>query len=160
MGVFDFLKGGRQPSGDRAEPETNKETRTYDELLDEIMEWNTAHTDILDVLRKELKEERLANWSQALEKGVRRGLASSSGKVEESSLYPVFLDLYQFINRLRTQLLVDPTMKNVWKMEKTDPLSVCIICGIRALQKEGGARTMLNTLHWILLERYLKVSKD
>jgi hypothetical protein len=33
--------------------------------------------------------------------------------------------------------------------------SVCIICGIRALQKEKGAKRLINTLQWKLLERYL-----
>jgi hypothetical protein len=31
-------------------------------------------------------------------------------------------------------------MKNVRKMEKADSLTVCIICGIRALQKERGGK--------------------
>ena len=68
------------------QPPINKETRTYDELIDEIMGWNIDHTDILDVLRSEIEEERLTTWSRALEVGVRKGLTSPSGKVEESSL--------------------------------------------------------------------------
>jgi len=155
LGVFDFLKGGEQRGGSGPEPPIHKETRTYDELIDEITEWNIGHTDIIGVLRNEIGEERLATWSSALEVGVRRGLASASGKREESPLFPVFLDLYQFVNHLRPKLLTNPTMKNVKKMDKSDSLSVCIICGIRALQREGGAKRLLNTLHWILLERYL-----
>jgi hypothetical protein len=107
------------------------------------------------VLRSEIEEERLATWSRALEVGVRKGLASPSGKVEESSLFPVFLDLYKFVKNLRPKLLMNPTMSNVKKMEKSDSLCVCILCGIRALQRESGAKRLLNTLHWILLERYL-----
>ena len=91
----------------------DKETRTYDQLIDEIMEWNIEQTDILDVLRKEVEEERLATWSSALEVGVRKGLASPSGKIEESPLFPVFSDLYQFVIHLRPKLLTNSTMKNV-----------------------------------------------
>ena len=137
------------------QPPISKETRTYDELIDEIMEWNIDRTNILDVLRSEIEEERLATWSRALEVGVRKGLASSSGKVEENPLFPVFLDLYKFVKNLRPKLLMNPTMSNVKRMEKSDSLCLCIICGIRALQRESGAKRLLNTLHWILLERYL-----
>ena len=138
------------------EPQISKETRSYDELIDEIMEWNVDHTDILDVLRCEINEERLATWSRALEVGVRRGLASPTGKLEESPLFSDFLDLYKFVVQLRLKLLMNPTMTNVKKMEKSDSLCVCIICGIRALQMESGAKRLFNTLHWILLERYLR----
>ena len=155
MGVFDFLKGSGPVIRGNPEPPMDKETRTYDELIDEIMKWNIEQTDILDVLRKEVEGERLATWSRALEVGVRKGLGSASGKVEESPLFPVFSDLYQFVIHLRPKLLMNPTMKNVKKMAKSDSLCLCIICGLRALQMETGAKRLLNTLHWILLERYL-----
>ncbi len=155
MGVFDFLKGGGIGVRGEPGPPISKETRSYDELIDEIMEWNIEHTDILEVLRREIEEERLATWSRALEVGVRKGLASSSGKVEESPFFSAFLDLYQYIIRLRPKLLTNPTMQHVKRMEKSDSLCLCIICGIRALQRESGATRLLNTLHWILLERYL-----
>jgi len=155
LGVLDLFKGGGQAGRSGPEPLLNKETRTYDELLDEIMEWNIDHTDILTVLQREVEEERLASWSHALEKGISRGLASPSRKVEESPLYSVFLDLYQFIRNLRPKLLMNSTMNNVKKTGKMDSLSVCIICGIRAMQRRRGDRRLLNTLHWILLERYL-----
>jgi len=158
LGVFDFLKGGGPGVRGKPEPPSSKETRSYDELIDEIMEWNIDHTGILDVLRSEIDEERLTTWSRALEVGVRKGLASPSGKVEESSLFPVFLDLYKFVVKLRPKLLTNPTINNVKRMEKSDSLCVCIICGIRALQMESGAKRLLNTLHWILLERYLSSS--
>lgn len=137
------------------EPPMDKETRTYDQLIDEIMEWNIEKTDIVDVLRKEVEEKRLAAWSSALEVGVRKGLASPSGKVEEGPFFPAFSDLYQFVVHLRPKLLMNPTMKNVKMMKKSDSLCLCIICGIRALQMETGAKQLLNTLHWLLLERYL-----
>ena len=154
MGVLDFLKG-RSEVGGKSEPPTDKDTRSYDELINEIMEWNIGHTDILVVLRKEIEAERLASWSRALEVGVKNGLVSASGKVEEAPLFSVFLDLYKFVVHLRTRLLSNPTMKDVRKMEKSDSLITCIICGIRALQKENGPKPLLNTIHWILLERFL-----
>ena len=155
MGVLDFFRGGGQAGRSGPEPPPSQETRTYDELLDEIMEWNIDHTDILTVLRREVEEERLTSWSHALEKGIAKGLASPSGKMEESPFCAVFLDLYQFIRNLRPKLLTNPTMNNLKKTGKMDSLSVCIICGIRAMQKERGDKWLLNTLHWILLERYL-----
>jgi hypothetical protein len=90
-----------------------------------------------------------------LETGVRKGLDPASGHVDKSALFPIFLDLHKFVRAFRTKLLMNPTMKNVRKMEKTDSLSVCIICGIRALQKERGAKRLIDTIQWMLLERYL-----
>ena len=136
-------------------PLTKIENRTYDELIDEIMKWNIEQTDILNVLRGEIEEGRLDSWSLALERGVRRGLHFGSGHIDQSPLFPIFLDLHKFIRGLRTKLLTNPTMKNVKKMEKADSLSVCIICGIRALQKEKGAKRLIDTIQWMLLERYL-----
>ncbi len=155
LGVLDFLKGSGPGVRGKSEPQLSKETRSYDELFDEIMEWNIKNTDILDILRKEVPEERLKSWSLALETGVRRGLSSPSGNIRESPLFPVFFDLYEFVKHLRSKLLTNPTMNNVKRMEKSDSLCVCIICGIRALQMEGRAKRLLNTLHWILIERYL-----
>jgi hypothetical protein len=154
LGVFDFLQGGQGLSGGPPPP-TKIENRTYDELIDEIMRWNIEQTDILSVLRGEIEEGRLDSWSLALEKGVRRGLDPASGPIDQSSLFPIFLDLHKFVRGLRTNLLTNPTMKNVKKMEKTDSLSVCILCGIRALQKERGAKRLIDTIQWMLLERYL-----
>ena len=136
-------------------PPTKMESRTYDELIDEIMKWNTEQTDILSVLKSEIEEGRLDSWSLALETGVRRGLDPSSGHVDQNPLFPIFLDLHKFIRGLRTKLLTNPAMKNVRKMKKADSLSVCIICGIRALQKERGAKRLIDTIQWMLLERYL-----
>ena len=153
--VFDFLKSGGPGVRGKPEPQISKEDRSYDELIDEIMAWNIEHTDILEVLRREIEEERFTNWSHALEVGVRKGLASPSGKVEDSLLFSVFLDLYKYIIHMRPKLLTNPTMQNVKRMEKSDSLCLCIICGIRALQRESGATRLMNTLHWILLERYL-----
>jgi hypothetical protein len=155
LGVFDFLKGGGQRPRGRSEPPITKENRTYDEIMNEITSWNIEHTDILNVLRREVDEERLSAWSRALETGIRKGLSSASGKVGDSPLFPVYLDLYRFVKSLRPKLLMNPTMTNVKKMKKTDSLSICIICGIRALQKERGTKRLMDTLQWMLLERYL-----
>ena len=136
-------------------PPTQIESRTYDELIDEVMKWNIEQTNILNVLRSEIEEGRLDSWSLALETGIRRGLNPAPGNIDKSPLFPIFLDLHKFIRGLRTKLLTNPTMKNVKKMEKADSLSVCIICGIRALQKEKGAKRLIDTIQWMLLERYL-----
>ena len=155
MGVLDFLKGGGQGPRGGPEPPIKVENRTYDELIDEIMKWNIEQTDILNVLRSEVGQGRLDSWSLALETGVRRGLNPASGHVDRSPLFPIFLDLHKFIRGLRTKLLTNPTMKNVKRMEKSDSLSVCILCGIRALQKERGAKRLIDTIQWMLLERHL-----
>jgi len=155
LGAFDFFKGGGQRHRGEPDLQIKKETRTYDELMDEIMTWNIEQTDILNVLRSEIEEERLHSWSLALETGVRKGLDPASGHIDKNPLFPIFLDLHKFIRGLRTKLLTNPTMKNVRKMEKTDSLSVCIICGIRALQKERDAKRLIDTIQWMLLERYL-----
>jgi hypothetical protein len=154
LGVFDFLKQGGQGSEGGPSPPAQIENRTYDELIDEIMKWNIEQTDILNVLRSEMEEGRLASWSLALETGIRRGLNPASGNIDKSPLFPIFLDLHKFIKELRTKLLANPTMKNVRKIEKADSLSVCIVCGIRAMQKERGAKRLIDTIQWMLLERY------
>lgn len=155
MGVLDFLLGGGQRGRSGPELLIDKEMKTYDQLMDEITAWNIDNTDILTVLRSEVDEKRLATWSHAMEKGVRRGLASTSGKKEDSPLFPIYLDLYQFVKALRQKLLMNPTMKNVRGVDGLDSLAVSIVCGIRALQKEQGAKRLMNTLQWKLLERYL-----
>ena len=155
LGVFNFLTGGGQGLSGAPPSLTKIENRTYDELIDEIMKWNIEKTDILSVLKSEIEGGRLDSWSLALETGVRRGLNSASGNIDKNPLFPIFLDLHKFIRGLRTKLLTNPTMKNVRKMEKTDSLSVCIICGIRALQKERGAKRLIDSIQWMLLERYL-----
>ncbi|MGB9627760.1 MAG: hypothetical protein ACPL6D_03785 [Thermodesulfobacteriota bacterium] len=154
MGILDLLKGGQRGAGG-PQPPTQIETRTYDELMDELETWNTQHTDILDVLRGEVEMKRLESWSDALEKGIRKNLSPPSGRKEENPLFPVFLDLYKFVKHLRVRLLTNPTMKNVKPMERSDSISACIICGIRALQKEMGAKRLIDTLQWMMLERYL-----
>ena len=140
MGVFDFLKGGGQGARGGPEPPTKIENRTYDELIDEIMEWNIEQTDILNVLRSEIEEERLDSWSLALETGVRRGLDPASGNIEKNPLFPIFLDLHKFIKGLRTKLLTNPTMKNVKKDGEDRILFVSASSAVSGLCKRRGGR--------------------
>lgn len=155
MGVLDFFKGSGRRMGGESQAPIAKETRTYGQLMDEMVAWNIEKTDILGVLRSEVEEKRLAAWSLALETGIRKGLTSATGPGEKSPLYPIFLDLYQFVKSLRIKLMTNPTMKHVKRMERSDSIMVCIVCGIRALQKERGAKRLMDTLQWMLLERYL-----
>lgn len=155
MKIFELIQGGGQRRGGRNEPPVNREERSYDQLVDELMTWNIEHTDIMGILRKEVGEERLSKWSEALEKGVRKNLDSSSGRREDNPYLPAYLDLYQFVRGLRARLSGHPAMKDVKPLERSDALVVCILCGIRALQKERGAKRPMDTLQWMLIERYL-----
>jgi len=128
--------------------------KAYEERIEEITRWNIEHTDILEVLRGQIKEERLISWSQALSIGIRRifkGRGYSAGSPE----YEALRDLDQFIAKQRIKLLGNPTMREAKGMEKMDPLSVCIICGIRVLQRERRLPGMINTMKLKLPERYL-----
>jgi hypothetical protein len=158
LGVFDLFNRGRAGRNGDSKPNLTKETRAYDQFMDELMLWNIDHTDILSILRDEVEEERLTNWSLALEKGIRRGLGSPLIKSEENPLLSIYVDLFRFVKKMRSKLLTNPTMKNAKGTEKLDALSVCIICGIRALQKERGAPRLMTTLQWRLIERYMASS--
>jgi hypothetical protein len=155
LGIFDLIKGGKQARGGRHEPPVKKEERSYEQLIDEIMAWNIEHTDIVGILRKEIDEERLLKWSDALEKGVRKNLDPNFGKREDTLAYPIYLDLYQFVRGVRIRLSGSPAVKYLKPMERSDSLLVCILCGIRALQKEKGAKRPIDTLQWMVMERYL-----
>lgn len=155
MKIFELLKGGKQGRVGGKEVPVQKEERSYEQLLDELTAWNIEHTDILEILRKEIDEERLLKWSDALERGVRKNLDPKFGKREDNLLYPVYLDFYRFVRGLRTKLLGNPAMKDMKTMERSDSLVVCILCGIRALQKQKGAKRPIDTLQWMVLERYL-----
>jgi hypothetical protein len=128
--------------------------RTYEERMEEITRWNIEHTDILEVLRGQIKEERLISWSKALNIGIRRifkGRGHSAGSPE----YEALTDLDQFIARQRLKLLGNPTMREAKGIEKMDPLSTCIICGIRVMQREKELPAIMNTMKLKLLQRYL-----
>ncbi|MGQ9508866.1 MAG: hypothetical protein ACUVTN_05640 [Thermodesulfobacteriota bacterium] len=149
-----FTRGKQAGSDEEKEYSVGRETRSYEELMDELMQWNVEQTDILEVLRKEVEEVRLKNWSEALKEGIRRHLFPYEGKAEASRFFPIYRDLYQFVKGLRIKLFMNPTMKNAKGVGKSDPISICIICGIRALQKEKGFVRPLDTLQWMILERY------
>ncbi len=155
MRIFNLIKGGRQGRKAGTEPTVQKEERSYDQLMDDLTAWNIEHTDIMGILQKEVEEERLLQWSDALEKGVRKNLDPIFGNREGNLLYPVYLDLYNFVRGLRTRLLGNPAVKHLKPMERSDSLLVCIICGIRALQKEKGVKRPIDTLQWMMIERYL-----
>jgi hypothetical protein len=64
-------------------------------------------------------------------------------------------DLDRFSAEQRIKILGNPTMREAKGMEKRDPLSVCIICGRRVLQKKRGFPGVINTMKLKLLEKYL-----
>ncbi len=129
-------------------------SKTYDERMDEITHWNIEHTDILEVLRGQIQDVRLISWSKALSVGIRR-VSKGPGYPGRSTEYESLRDLDRFIAEQRIKLRGNPTMREAKGMEKMDPLSVCIICGIRVLQRERGLPGMINTMKLKLLERYL-----
>jgi len=152
---FELIKGGGRGGRKGDEPPVPKQDKTYEELLDELMAWNIEHTDIVGILRKEVEEERWSKWSLALESGIRKNLDPSLRQVEDNPYLPIYQDLHRFVRGLRVKLLGSPAMKNVKPLGKSDALIVCILCGIRALQKEKGAKRPIDTLQWMMLERYL-----
>ena len=141
------LRGGGKKPKPRGEEVGAK---SYDERMDEITQWNVEHTDILDVLRGQIQEERLVSWSKALSIGIRRVFKEPTSPEHEA-----LRDLGQFVIRQRIKLLGNPAMREAKGMEKMDPLSVCIICGIRVLQRERKLPGMMSTMKLKLLERYL-----
>lgn len=155
MKLYDLFRGGRQKRGGGKEPPVHQEERSYEQLIDELMVWNIEHTDIVGILRKEVGEERLSKWSDALEQGIRKNLDAKSGKREDHPYFPAYLDLHKFVRDLRTRLIGHPGMKDLKPSGKSDSIVVCILCGIRALQKEKGARRPIDTLQWMMIERYL-----
>jgi hypothetical protein len=145
------LRGG----GKKPEPRGGEVgSKSYDETMDEITRWNVEHTDILEVLRREIKEERLISWSNALRIGVRKVLKKPE-YARGGPEYEALRDLDQFIANKRKKLLGNSSMAEARGIERMDSLSVCIVCGIRALQREKGLPGAMNTLKLKLLERYL-----
>jgi hypothetical protein len=145
------LRRGREKPEPRGEGGGFK---SYEERMDEITKWNIEHTDILEVLQGQIQDDRLISWFKALSIGIRRAL-KGSGYSGRSPEYESLRDLVRFIAEQRIRLLGNPTMRETKGMEKMDPLSVCIICGIRVLQRERGLPGMINTMKLKLLMRYL-----
>lgn len=154
MKIFHLIQGGRKDKGGQ-EPPAFRGERTYDEQMDEVMAWNVEHTDIVTILQDEIDEERLLKWSEALEKGIRKNLDPKFSPWEGNPLVTTYRDLFQFVRGLRTRLLGNPSLKHMKPMERSDALTVCILCGIRALQKERGTKRPIDTIQWMMLERYL-----
>ena len=118
-------------------------------MLEEITQWNTENTRILEILREELPEGLLARWSEALSGGMRKKMQGA----ESSPDVGIYREIYRFISRQRAFLLTEPSMKNARKFERTDSITLCIICGIRALQKESGDVGLMDTIKFGLLDR-------
>ncbi|NIO04373.1 MAG: hypothetical protein GTN74_07070 [Proteobacteria bacterium] len=123
--------------------------QSYNEMLDDITQWNAENTQILEILRKKLPEQRLARWSEALSGGVRRKLRGSENPEDVA----ILSEIYRFICHERVALLKEPSMRKARKGERTEPITLCIICGIRAIQKERGHTTLLDTIKFGLLEK-------
>jgi hypothetical protein len=152
-----FFKQRKPMRRGEKKPESRGEEggfKAYEERMEEITRWNIEHTDILEVLRGQIKEERLISWSQALSIGIRR-IFKGRGYSAESPEYEALRDLDQFIAKQRIQLLGNPTMREAKGMEKMDPLSTCIISGIRVMQGEKELPAIMNTMKLKLLQRYL-----
>ncbi len=122
--------------------------------MDELTRWNIEHTDILEILRREIKEDRLISWSTALRIGVRKALKKRA-YARGSPEYEALRDLDQFIANQRKKLLGNSSMAEARGIERMDSLLACIVCGIRALQREKGLPGAMNTMKLRLLERYL-----
>jgi hypothetical protein len=153
-----FFKQGKpmRRGGEKPEPRGEEGGfKAYEKRMDEITRWNIEHTDILEVLRGQIQEERLISWSQALNIGIRRVFKGPGYSAGGSPEYEALRDLDQFIAKQRIKLLGNPTMREAKGIEKMDPLSTCIICGIRVLQGEKGLPAIMNTMKLKLLQRYL-----
>ncbi len=149
-----FKKGRASRRGKLEAPRVEPEAKSYDERMDEITQWNIEHTDILKVLQREIQEARLTSWSNALHIGIKKVLKKPA-HAGRSPEYEALRDLDQFIANQRIKLLGSATMKEAKGIGKLDPLSVCIVCGIRVLQKQRRLPGVINTLKLKLLERYL-----
>ena len=152
-----FFRRGKPLRGGEKTPEPpggQVGLTSYDEKMDEVTRWNIEHTDILEILRREIREERLISWSNALHIGIRKVL-KKPGYARGTPEYDALRDLDQFIAKQRIKLLGNPSTRDARGIEKMDSLSVCIVCGIRALQQKKGLPGAMNTLKMKLLERYL-----
>ncbi|NIQ38766.1 MAG: hypothetical protein GTN81_09265 [Proteobacteria bacterium] len=143
-------KGEIQPRSG-VHPNNQEGPRSYNEILEEITQWNIENTRILDILRKELPEQRLTRWSEAFSGGLRKKMRRS----ETTSDLETYREIYRFICHQRVSLLKEPSMRNAKKLERTDPILLCIICGIRAIQKEMGHEGLIDTIKFGLLEKNL-----
>jgi hypothetical protein len=130
------------------------ENRSYDELLDEITDYHVSETRILEILREKISTETLKLWSEALDRGIKSGMTRTESQGESEGDRETLKGMYQFILDERIRLLPEQSMKNAKKMGPIDPVSVCIVCGIRALQKEKGLQGLMSTMKFKVMERY------
>lgn len=94
--------------GEKPSPRAKKHgLKTYEEMMDEIIRWNIEQTDILDVLRGRIREERLLSWSHALGIGIRR-VSKGPEYARRSPEYSALRDLNRFIAEQRIELLTHP----------------------------------------------------
>ncbi|RLB05131.1 MAG: hypothetical protein DRG50_07775 [Deltaproteobacteria bacterium] len=136
---------------------TSLSKKSYEEEMDEVTRWNVENTDILRILRDDVADERLLAWSEALSKGIRKVIRRTS--VELDTAYDNYLDLYKFIIHERIKLVKEPSMEKAKGTADLDPITVCIVCGIRALQQEFGLPGLMSTMRLKLLQRYFERMK-
>lgn len=139
----------------RVTPGDRSSFKTYDEVMDEVTRWNVENTEIIQILRGDISDERLLAWSEALKEGIRGVMRSKTARPE--AVYKTYLDLYRFIIQERIKLANEPSMKKAKGTEDLDPITVCIVCGIRYLQKQFGMPGLLSTMRLKLLQRYLEL---
>jgi len=138
----------------REERESPSAPKSYDEIMDEVTQWNIENTNILQILREDIADERLLAWSEALKEGIRQVMRG--GFLQDEPLQEAYLDLYKFIIQERIKLARDPSMEKARGTEDTDPVTVCIVCGIRALQRQFGMPGLMSIMRFKLLQRYLE----
>lgn len=138
----------------RRQGEESSPPKSYEERMDEVTQWNLENTDILRILREDISDERLSAWSEDLTKGIRKVMRKTTTELDAA--YDTYLDLYKFIIQERIKLMREPSMKGAKGTEDLDPITVCIVCGIRALQKELGLPGSMNTMRLKLLQRYFE----
>ncbi len=151
MDILRLFSGKRGTSGSEG---VQKENRSYDELMDEITDYHVEETRILEILREKISEETLKIWSKALEQGIKRRMTRSESPGDSGEDRETLQKIYQFILAERIRLLSEQSMKKAKKMGAVDPISVCIVCGIRALQRERGLHGLMSTMKFKIMERY------
>jgi hypothetical protein len=148
--LFGMKRGG---SGMGSEP-VKPEDRSYDEMMDEITEYHVGETNIIEILRDAIPFETLKRWSEALNRGIKRSMTESNQTGNSKGDRETLREIYRFILDRRILLLTEPSMKMAMGMGNLDPISVCIVCGIRALQKERNLPGLMSTMKFRLMERY------
>lgn len=154
MDILKIFGLKREQPGEGGSRARELENRSYDELLDEITDYHVSETTILEILREKISTETLKVWSEALDQGIKRGLTRSESPKESGEDRETLKKIYQFILNERIRLRSEQSMKNAKRMGAIDPITVCIVCGIRALQKEKGLQGFMSTIKFKVMERY------